>query len=133
MGSQQVPHPVAGLDYPRTLQEFDEWFSSENACANYLCRLRWPNGFRCPDGGGSNAWTTTRGQLRCAACQRQTSPTAGTIFDKTRKPLRTFRFNRRRSRARGLLFCRLLQQAVQMDPVTYSQIVGGKRPVNHNT
>jgi transposase-like protein len=45
----------------------------------------------------------------------------------------TFRFNRRRSRARGLLFYRLLQQAVQVDPVTYSQIVGGKRPVNHNT
>jgi len=88
--SQDLPHPVAGLDYPKTLQEFDEWFSSEDACNAYLRRLRWPNGFRCPSCGGDNAWTTTRGQLRCATCQRQTSATAGTIFGGTRKPLRTW-------------------------------------------
>ena len=33
----------------------------------------------------------------------------------------TFRFNRRRSRARGLLFYRLLQNAVAVDPVPYGQ------------
>jgi transposase-like protein len=37
----------------------------------------------------------------------------------------TFRFNRRRSRARGLLFYRLLQQAVNVDPVPYHSLVGG--------
>ena len=42
------PHPVAGVDYPRTLQEFDEWFPTEEACAAYLGRLRWPDGFCCP-------------------------------------------------------------------------------------
>jgi len=26
-------HPVGGVDYLRTLWEFDEWFSSEKACA----------------------------------------------------------------------------------------------------
>jgi transposase-like protein len=35
----------------------------------------------------------------------------------------TFRFNRRHSRARGLLFYRLVQQAAQVAPVTYRQIV----------
>ncbi len=40
----------------------------------------------------------------------------------------TFRFNRRTSRSRGLLFHRLLQQAVQIPPTTYRAIVGGKRP-----
>ena len=35
-----------------------------------------------------------------------------------------FRFNRRSSRSRGLLFYRLLEQAVVTDPVTYGQIVG---------
>ena len=39
----------------------------------------------------------------------------------------TFRFNRRHSRARGLLFYRLLQQAVQVKPVPYRQLVGQKR------
>lgn len=34
----------------------------------------------------------------------------------------TFRFNRRTSRSRGLLFYRLLQQVVATEPVTYDQI-----------
>jgi len=86
--SQDRVHPVAGVDYPRTLPEFDEWFSSEDACTEYLRRLRWPEGFRCPACSGTKAWATIRGNLRCTSCQRQTSPTAGTIFEGTRKPLR---------------------------------------------
>jgi transposase-like protein len=38
----------------------------------------------------------------------------------------TFRFNRRRSRSRGKLFFRLMQQAVAVEPVTYDQIVQGE-------
>jgi transposase-like protein len=37
----------------------------------------------------------------------------------------TFRFNRRRSRSRGKLFYRLLQQAVAVAPEPYKGIVGG--------
>jgi len=33
---------------------------------------------------------TARGLFRCAACQRQNSPIAGTIFEGTRKPLRAW-------------------------------------------
>jgi transposase-like protein len=40
----------------------------------------------------------------------------------------TFRFNRRHSKARGLLFYRLLQQAVQADPAPYAAIVGEDAP-----
>jgi len=42
----------------------------------------------------------------------------------------TFRFNRRRSRARGLLFYRLLEQAAVAEPITYRQLLvtpGAKR------
>ena len=35
----------------------------------------------------------------------------------------TFRFNRRSSKARGLLFYRLLEQAVVTEPVPYRQLV----------
>lgn len=38
----------------------------------------------------------------------------------------TFRFNRRDSRARGLLFYRLLSQAVRTQPHPYDDLVGGK-------
>ena len=40
----------------------------------------------------------------------------------------TFRFNRRRSKSRGLLFHRLAQQAVDVEPVTYSSIVAPDDP-----
>ena len=47
----------------------------------------------------------------------------------------TFRFNRRRSRHRGMLFYRLAQQAVQVDPVPYRAMVKragrGRRPSRH--
>ena len=35
-----------------------------------------------------------------------------------------FRFNRRTSGSRGMLFYRLLQQAAVTDPVTYNDVVG---------
>ena len=40
----------------------------------------------------------------------------------------TFRFNRRRSDFRGLLFRRLLEQAVQTSPVTYRSLVANPAP-----
>ena len=40
----------------------------------------------------------------------------------------TFRFNRRRSQARGLLFHRLVQQAVASGPAPYHQIIAANDP-----
>ena len=37
-----------------------------------------------------------------------------------------FRFNRRTSNSRGMLFYRLLQQAVVTPPVTYADVVSKK-------
>ena len=37
----------------------------------------------------------------------------------------TFRFNRRRSHHRGMLFFRLVQQAVAVGPVPYARLVRG--------
>ena len=37
----------------------------------------------------------------------------------------TFRFNRRKSKARGLLFYRLMQQAVDTDPHPLKELIGG--------
>jgi transposase-like protein len=39
----------------------------------------------------------------------------------------TFRFNRRVARARGLLFYRLLQQAVELDPVPFARLVAARQ------
>ena len=34
--------------FPRSLIEFQRRFPDERACAAYLARMRWPDGFRCP-------------------------------------------------------------------------------------
>ena len=39
-----------------------------------------------------------------------------------------FRFNRRHSRSRGMVFYRVLELAVAHDPVRYADIVAGRRP-----
>jgi transposase-like protein len=41
----------------------------------------------------------------------------------------TFRFNRRTSRSRGLLFYRLMQQAAAVHPTWYRDIVGGRHNI----
>ncbi len=74
-------------DYPQNLTEFESRFSSEEACREYLFRLRWPDGFRCPGCGCGKSWPLRKVLLQCAACGRQTSVTAGTIFQDTRSPL----------------------------------------------
>ncbi len=89
MGTQKS-HPVGGVDYPQTLQEFDEWFWTEESCIRYLSRLRWPQGFKCPKCGSLESWLTSRHLLYCKLCHRQTSVTAGTLFESTRKPLRVW-------------------------------------------
>ena len=79
-----------GEDYPRTLQEFERRFSSEEACRQYLFALRWPEGFLCPRCGGKTAWRMRRGLWLCAKCRYQVSVTAGTIFQDSHLPLITW-------------------------------------------
>ena len=75
-------------DYPKTVLEFEERFATEESCREYLFDLRWPEGFCCPRCAHGEAWATGRGHYRCCVCQLQTSVTARTIFQDTRKPLR---------------------------------------------
>lgn len=77
-------------DYPRTLQEFEARFSSEDACRSYVFQLRWPDGFRCPRCQGHRVWSTNRTLLMCGSCGYQVSLLAGTVFQGTRKPLTTW-------------------------------------------
>ncbi len=77
-------------DYPRNLAEFEARFANEQACRDYLCQLRWPEGFRCPRCGHDKAWAVRTALLECASCGHQASATAGTIFQDTRKPLQSW-------------------------------------------
>jgi transcription elongation factor Elf1 len=70
--------------YPKNLEELEQKFSTEEACRNYLIKLRWPEGFRCPVCEHDGVWHLQKGLLKCAKCGWKTSVT---IFEGTRKPL----------------------------------------------
>lgn len=82
--------PQAGVDYPGTWPAFEKWFVDDEACVEFLARVRWPDGFKCPSCASSDAWRTNRGLWMCRSCGRQTSVTAGTIFHRSRYPLKVW-------------------------------------------
>ncbi|CAJ0743871.1 IS1595-like element ISRama1 family transposase [Ralstonia mannitolilytica] len=88
---KQILPPEPGKDYPRNWNEFLDRFGTEEACLSYLEGLRWPQGFVCPDCGvAAEPYRSSRTRLMCSSCAHQTTVTAGTIFDKTRTPLRVW-------------------------------------------
>lgn len=75
-------------DYPGTILEFEKWFSTEEACREYLYQIRWTDGFICPRCDHKEFWNLPKGMYRCKKCRFRASVTAGTIFQDTRIPLR---------------------------------------------
>src|SRR5580692_5096521 len=87
----KIPAPVPGEDYPRNWNEFFDRFATEQACLAYLERLRWPQGFVCSSCGSANQpYRSSHARLMCQECGHQSTVCAGTIFDKTRTPLRVW-------------------------------------------
>lgn len=78
------------LAFPRSLPEFQRLFPNEAACAAYLERVRWGDGFVCPRCGASGEpyrISTRPGVLRCRKCRCDASLTAGTVMERTHTPL----------------------------------------------
>lgn len=74
-------------DYPMNLTEFEKEFSSEKQCLEYLFKLRWKDGFKCPRCQCAKSWQVGEGKYKCHDCSYQTSIISGTIFQGTHKPL----------------------------------------------
>jgi transposase-like protein len=76
------------MQIARNALEFQQQFKSDEDCERYLAKLRWPNGFRCPNCGHDDGYHLEGRQLvQCCVCRHQTSVTAGTIFHGTKIPL----------------------------------------------
>lgn len=71
------------------LLAFLERYPDEQACIAALAAVRWPDGFRCAGCGGRRSYQLrTRPRVfECAACSRQHSVTANTVFHRTRTAL----------------------------------------------
>src|ERR671939_123340 len=79
-------------ELPRSPPELEARFPDEAACARWLAAKRWPDRFRCPACGHDEGWERGRARLplRCAACERKVSVTAGTALHGSHLPLRTW-------------------------------------------
>ena len=73
-----------------TFDEFVKQFSTEEQCRDYLFQLRWPDGFKCPRCGGMEHRVISDKLYWCVECKYQASVIAGTIFQDTRTPLKTW-------------------------------------------
>ena len=75
-------------DLPRDLPTFLARFGSDAQCRIYLALGRWPDGFRCAGCGHRRAYSHhVRLIEECAACGKQHSLLAGTIFEQTKTGL----------------------------------------------
>ena len=71
-----------------SLQSFFEQYGSEEQCEQILYRLRWPQGFVCPECGNTTGCALhSRKIFQCHKCHHQTSLTAGTMFHGTKLAL----------------------------------------------
>ena len=72
-----------------SLNEFLSLYGTEQHCFDRRCTTGdGPNGFVCPNCGHDRGCQLTTHKLeQCYRCNRQTSITAGTIFEATKLPL----------------------------------------------
>lgn len=74
---------------PLNLVDFFSAFPTEAACEYHLIRVRWPEGMSCGTCRKSDFYPRipTKRKYQCRTCLHFNSPTAGTIFHKTRTSL----------------------------------------------
>jgi hypothetical protein len=80
---------MAALDFPRSLPDFMRLFPTDAACASYLEKVRWPDGFTCP-------WCGVVGEpyrfapnplrLACRSCKKDAWLLRGTVMERSHTP-----------------------------------------------
>lgn len=82
------------LSFPRSLPDFQRLFPDDPACAAYLEKGRWRDGFVCPycqeAAGEPFRFVNRPGVLRCRKCRRDIGLTVGTVMERTHTPLRVW-------------------------------------------
>ena len=76
-------------DFPKTAMAYEKQFATESDCRRYWIKARWDDKPACAKCRCSRVWVVHQGRhFECAECGHQTSLTAGTPLEKTRKPLK---------------------------------------------
>lgn len=80
-------------DLPTSLVAFSRMFPSDEKCAEYLYRIRWPKGFTCPRCEASGGYPNHKRRIvECSnpSCRYQCSLTAGTVLHRTKQAIHTW-------------------------------------------
>src|SRR5271157_5836584 len=76
-----------------SIKDFDRQFPTDDACLEYIKEMRWPEGItmcsKCEQ-GRKHYRVTGRTAYACEFCGNHIYPLAGTIFEKTTTPLRSW-------------------------------------------
>lgn len=71
-----------------SLFEFQTRFPDEDKCREYLANLKWEKGYKCPKcGHEKHCAGINRYDRQCTSCNYLESPTAGTLFHKSKLPI----------------------------------------------
>ena len=78
-------------NFPKTAQEFEARFATEEDCRAYWIEARWGGQPACSECESTRVWSERKGRLfECIDCGHQTSLTSGTLLQGTRKPFKTW-------------------------------------------
>lgn len=81
---RKVKKVLKKRDGDLSVLRFQERFPDEEACRNYLFKLKWPQGFICSKCGHNQYYFVKRLKLyQCKQCNKQHSVTSETILHKT--------------------------------------------------
>jgi len=78
------------LPFPQSLTEFQRLFPDEAACADYLEKARWRDGFVCPHCSHQAEpfrFANRPAVLRCRKCERDTGLAVSTVMQRSHTPL----------------------------------------------
>ena len=80
-----MPRPT----FPTNILDFQQRFSTEEGCHDFVLNSRWPDGFKCPKCGHPKAYKRSdRKAMECAQCGHIASLTAGTVMHNSKLDLR---------------------------------------------
>ena len=85
-----MTQPLPNIDSPKSLLDFVRMFPTDEACAEYLFRVRHPNGFVCPKCSSQKGWPIAiRGVTECSN-GHQVSLKSGTVMHRSRQSFTTW-------------------------------------------
>lgn len=85
--------PLPNIETPRSLLDFIRMFQTDEHCAKYLFRVRYPDGFMCPRcSSHTTGWPIAGRSIIECKNGHQVSLKAGTIMHRSRQQLTTWFF-----------------------------------------